>query len=73
MEKNKIELKEVKIYLDKDTKEQLQLLAKAKNKPLRTFIRDSLVQFCDISFLNTELRKLKVEASEIIDKTKKIK
>ncbi len=73
MEKNKIELKEIKIYLDPDTKQQLQMMAKAKNTSLRTFIKDTLVQVCDITFLNTELRNLKVEASEIIDKTKKLK
>lgn len=73
MEKNKIELKEIKIYLDKETKEQLQLMAKAKDTPFKTFISESLVQLCDITFLDNELRNLKVEASEIIDKTKKIK
>ena len=73
MEKNKIELKEFKIYLDKETKERLQLMAKAKDTPFKTFISESLVQLCDITFLDNELRNLKVEASEIIDKTKKIK
>ncbi len=71
--KNKIELKEIKVYLDPDTKEQLQMMAKAKNTSLRSFIRDSLVQFCDISFLDKELRNLKIESSDVIEKVKKLK
>lgn len=73
MEKNEIELKEFKIYLDKETKEQLQLMAKAKDTPFETFISESLVQLCDITFLDNELRNLKIESSKIIDKTKKRK
>ena len=69
----KVELKEVKIYLDPDTKQQLQMMAKAKNTSLRTFIRDTLVQVCDISFLDEELRNLKIESSDIISKIKKIR
>ena len=69
----KVELKEVKIYLDPDTKQQLQMMAKAKNTSLRTFIRDTLVQVCDISFLDEELRNLKIESSDIINKIKKIR
>jgi hypothetical protein len=69
----KVELKEVKIYLDTDTKQQLQMMAKAKNTSLRTFIRDTLVQVCDISFLDEELRNLKIESSDIISKIKKIR
>lgn len=69
----KVELKEVKIYLDPDTKQQLQMMAKAKNTSLRSFIRDTLVQVCDISFLDEELRNLKIESSDIINKIKKIR
>lgn len=69
----KVELKEVKIYLDPDTKQQLQMMAKAKNTSLRTFIRDTLVQVCDISFLDEELRNLKIESSDVIEKVKKLK
>ncbi len=69
----KVELKEIKIYLDPNTKQQLQMMAKAKNTSLRTFIRDTLVQVCDISFLDEELRNLKIESSDIISKIKKIR
>ena len=69
----KVELKEIKIYLDPDTKQQLQMMAKAKNTSLRTFIRDTLVQVCDICFLDEELRNLKIESSDIISKIKKIR
>ena len=69
----KVELKEVKIYLDPDTKQQLQMMAKAKNTSLRSFIRDTLVQVCDISFLDEELRNLKIESSDVIEKVKKLK
>ena len=72
MESNKKELKEVKVFLDVDTKQQLQLLAKAQNKSLKKFISDSLEQFCDIYFLNDEIQKLKKDATEIMKKTRKI-
>ncbi len=68
-----IKLKEVKIYIDAETKQKLQTMAKAKNVSLKTFIKDTLVQVCDISFLNEELRNLKTESSDIIDKIKKIR
>lgn len=68
-----IKLKEVKIYIDTETKQKLQTMAKAKNVSLKTFIKDTLVQVCDMSFLDDELRNLKIESSNIIDKIKKIR
>ena len=68
----KNELKEVKIYLDAETKEWLQKLAKEQGKPFRTFIVDSLVDLYSVSFLENELMKLRKE-SEFIKHIKNIK
>ena len=68
--KNK--LKEVKIYLDAETKEWLQKLAKEQGKPFRTFLVDSLVDLYASSFLEKELMKLRKE-SELIKHIKVIK
>ncbi len=71
MEK-KNNLKEVKIYLDAETKEWLQKLAKEQGKPFRTFIVDSLVDLYSVSYLENELMKLRKEC-EIIKHIKNIK
>ena len=68
----KNELKEVKIYLDAETKEWLQKLAKEQGKPFRTFLVDSLVDLYASSFLEKELMKLRKE-SELIKHIKVIK
>jgi hypothetical protein len=68
----KNELKEVKIYLDAETKEWLQKLAKEQGKPFRTFLVDSLVDLYSTSYLEKELMKLRKE-SELIKHIKVIK
>ena len=68
----KNELKEVKIYLDAETKEWLQKLAKEQGKPFRAFLVDSLVDLYAASFLEKELMKLRKE-SELIKHIKVIK
>lgn len=68
----KNELKEVKIYLDAETKEWLQKLAKEQGKPFRTFLVDSLVDLYSTSYLEKELMKLRKE-SELIKHIKSIK
>ena len=68
----KNELKEVKIYLDAETKEWLQKLAKEQGKPFRTFLVDSLVDLYATSYLEKELMKLRKE-SELIKHIKVIK
>ena len=68
----KNELKEVKIYLDAETKEWLQKLAKEQGKPFRTFLVDCLVDLYASSFLEKELMKLRKE-SELIKHIKVIK
>ena len=71
MEK-KNDLKEIKIYMDAETKEWLQKLAKEQGKPFRTFIVDSLVDLYSVSYLENELMKLRKEC-EIIKHIKVIK
>lgn len=71
MEK-KNDLKEIKIYMDAETKEWLQKLAKEQGKPFRTFIVDSLVDLYSVSYLENELMKLRKEC-EIIKHIKNIK
>ena len=70
--KKKNNLKEIKIYLDAETKEWLQKLAKEQGKPFRTFLVDSLVDLYASSFLEKELMKLRKE-SELIKHIKVIK
>ena len=71
MEK-KNDLKEIKIYMDAETKEWLQKLAKEQGKPFRAFIVDSLVDLYSASYLEKELMKLRKEC-EIIKHIKNIK
>ena len=61
----KNELKEVKIYLDEETKEWLQKLAKERGKPFRTFLVDSLKELYATSYLQQELLKLRNESEFI--------
>lgn len=60
--KKKNNLKEIKIYLDAETKDWLQKLAKEQNKSFRAFISDSLVDLYSTSYLQNELMKLRNES-----------
>lgn len=66
-------LKEIKIYLDEETKEWFQELAKKENKSLRKFIEDSLILLHETSYLENEMKKLKKENEEFLSKIKNIK
>lgn len=73
MDKKKSDIKEVKIYLDLETKEWLQGLAKEQGKPFRTFLVDSLIQLYETSYLQKELLHLKAESNNVLSKVKDVK
>lgn len=73
MEKKKQEIKEIRIYLTEEMKEWLQELAKEQNKPLRTFIVDSLTLMYETAYLEKEMLKLKKENEAFLSHIKSIK
>ena len=54
-------------------KEWLQELAKEQNKPLRTFIVDSLTLMYETAYLEKEMLKLKKENETFLSHIKSIK
>ena len=73
MDKKKCDIKEVKIFLDIETKEWLKGLAKEQGKSFRTFIVDSLIQMYETSYLEKELLRLKTESNNFLSKIKDVK
>ena len=65
--------KDIRVYLDEETKKQLKELAESKNMTLSSFISDTMEKVYAINYLDYEIMNVKRYSEKLSEKIDELK